>query len=100
MSLVAGRWPVALLLAGAILTASTAGWAKGSESGIEFARGLETALQRAAAEDKPVAVLFQAVWCPVCTRRSPSIPGSGASSPTPAGCPAVHLVTLDAASDP
>ena len=57
-----------LLLFVVVLTASTAGWARGSESGIEFTQGLDAALQQSAADGKPVAVFFHAVWCPVCTR--------------------------------
>jgi hypothetical protein len=46
---------VTLFLAGGVPAGSNAGWAKKSESGIEFAQGLEAALLRAATENKPVA---------------------------------------------
>jgi len=52
---------------------------KARASAIDFTPNLDEALQRAAAEDKPIYLAFGAVWCPVCrnvkdgTLREPEI---------------------------
>jgi hypothetical protein len=63
-----GRRSVALLLVGLFLSAPVSGRVEDSDSGVEFVGELGMALRLAAAEGKPVAVFFEAVWCPVCTR--------------------------------